>query len=122
LKVLDASAVLAVIYQEPGAAAALAAFQGGLLSSVNAAEIMSKVARDGAPPEATLSRLSRFGLTIVPATEDHALRAAALHELPGMSLGDRFCMALAQERGLPVVTADRAWALVRLGATVELIR
>jgi PIN domain nuclease of toxin-antitoxin system len=122
LKVLDASAVLAVIYDEPGADVAFSAFSGGLLSSVNAAEVMSKLARENVAPEAARQKLARFGLIIVAASEDQAVRAAALHERPGFSIADRFCIALAQDRGAPVVTADRVWADHDLGVEVELIR
>jgi PIN domain nuclease of toxin-antitoxin system len=40
----------------------------------------------------------------------------------GLSLGDRACLALAQRLRLPVVTADRAWANLALGVTIQLVR
>lgn len=40
----------------------------------------------------------------------------------GLSLGDRFCLALGLERNLPVITADRAWAGLDLGVEIQLIR
>lgn len=40
----------------------------------------------------------------------------------GLSLGDRCCLALAMVYDLPVLTADRAWAQLRLGLKIELLR
>ena len=42
----------------------------------------------------------------------------------GLSLGDRFCLALARRTGLAALTADRAWSEVAeaLGIAVTLIR
>lgn len=122
MKVLDASAVLAFLFGEPGGHAALAAFPAGLLSVVNAVEVMSKARRDGVAPEVTLSKLQRLGLTLVDANSEQAVRSAALASIADLSLGDRFCIALAQARGVPVVTADRIWAAHDFGVPVELIR
>lgn len=54
-----------------------------------------------------------------------AVLAAAL--LPktrdlGLSLADHACLALAITRGLPVLTADTAWATLDVGAVVQVIR
>jgi ribonuclease VapC len=40
----------------------------------------------------------------------------------GLSLGDRACLALAQQRGCIAVTADRAWADVDLGVGILVVR
>jgi PIN domain nuclease of toxin-antitoxin system len=40
----------------------------------------------------------------------------------GLSLADRACLALAKQRGLPVLTADRIWQTLDLGVAVVLIR
>ena len=40
----------------------------------------------------------------------------------GLSLGDRFAVALARERSLPLVTADRHWERLEVGVRVILIR
>ncbi len=50
------------------------------------------------------------------------LRAATVGA--GLSLGDRFCLALALREGLPAWTADRQWGVVAeaVGATIVVIR
>jgi PIN domain nuclease of toxin-antitoxin system len=40
----------------------------------------------------------------------------------GLSLADRACLALALRLGLPIVTADRAWAELELAVQVQTIR
>ncbi|MBA2515401.1 MAG: hypothetical protein H0V26_13925 [Solirubrobacterales bacterium] len=41
---------------------------------------------------------------------------------PGLSLADRCCLALAHRLGLPILTANRAWATIDVGVEVQLIR
>ncbi len=40
----------------------------------------------------------------------------------GLSLADRACLALALDKGWPVMTADRAWAGLDIDVEVEMIR
>jgi ribonuclease VapC len=40
----------------------------------------------------------------------------------GLSLADRACLALAKRLDIPIVTADRDWADLNLGITLQLIR
>jgi PIN domain nuclease of toxin-antitoxin system len=61
----------------------------------------------------------------VPFDEELARGAGALRPATkslGLSLGDRACLALAQREGLPVLTADRAWAKLAVGVEVKVIR
>jgi len=61
-----------------------------------------------------------------PLSDSEVVEIARLRSVTksaGLSLGDRSCLALARRLGLPVLTADRAWAdLPRLGVTVRLLR
>jgi ribonuclease VapC len=122
VKVVDSSVVMAHMLDEPGGAVALASFVGARISSVNAAEVYSKFAKAGVGPDLTAGRLARMGLTVIDASEHHARLAAALQDRPGLSLGDRFCIALGQALGWPVLTADRIWGRMSLPVPVELIR
>ena len=48
----------------------------------------------------------------------------ALEEIDGLSLGDRYCLALARREGVPALTAERRWPEIAdaAGVTVRLIR
>lgn len=125
--VLDASAVLAWLWQEEGCARVgeRLAENVCLLSSVNLAEIASKVLEKGLPEENLAGLLASLELEVVPYGQDDALETARLRPSTsrlGLSLGDRACLALAQARGAVAVTADRAWLKVDVGVAVECIR
>jgi ribonuclease VapC len=123
--VLDASAVLAYLRREPGAANVMASIDGAWLSSVNVVEVVQKLVEDGHADDNI--RLSLRSLTCKVAVFDEQLGidAGFLRKATrrlGLSLGDRACLALAAQFGLPAMTADRAWAELDLGVEVVLIR
>ena len=124
--VLDASAVLALLKDEPGADTVSAALDGALLGTANLAEVMSVVADVGGDGDLERRRLLVAGVTFAPVTELDAGRAGTLRTLTrssGLSLGDRLCLALTlRTDAATVLTADRAWAAIDLPLTVRLIR
>lgn len=124
--VLDASALIAAIRAEPGADRVHDVLQGALISSVNLAEVATLMIRAGATRTSAALELLELPIEVSPATANHALDAAALLPLTrslGLSLGDRFCIALGMAEKRPILTADRAWAGLHIsGATIELIR
>lgn len=110
--VLDASAVLAFVHGEPGAAVAQRAIPGGRMGAVNWSEVALKVLRSGKPWEPVRTALLGAGLQVEGFTAHDAEIAAALAvENPGrgLSLADRACLALGRRLRLPVITADRSW-------------
>ncbi|MBS0591502.1 MAG: type II toxin-antitoxin system VapC family toxin [Proteobacteria bacterium] len=112
--VFDASALLAVAFNEPGADEVmnLIAQYGGEVSAVNWSEVAAKLAEHGVPEKDIARELSGFGLTVVPFDEAQALLAAALRTSTrklGLSIGDRSCLALAKHRKARAVTADSSW-------------
>lgn len=112
--VYDASALLAVIFDEPGADVALQylAMPGGEVSAVNWSEVGAKLAERGVTETEISSELSPLGLDVVPFDEAQAVIAAGFRPITrklGLSLGDRCCLALARMRGARVITADVAW-------------
>ena len=124
--VLDASALLAGLKGEPGADRVAAALDSAVISAVNFAEVAGGLARGGAGPERVLAVLQTLACLVIPADEDMAVEAGlmrALTDRAGLSLGDRFCLALGRRLRAPVLTADRQWALIAdaVGVRVEMI-
>ncbi len=123
--VLDASAVLAVYFDEAGAGEVRAALPGALLSAVNYTEVIGKALDRGDTLAASLHKLAAMGVEIVAHDARLAQRAGELRPLTkraGLSLADRACLALAERERLPVLTADRSWKALGLGFDVRLIR
>lgn len=121
--VLDASAVLALLQNEPGAERIDGLLSIAAISSVNAAEVVNKLIRSGANPAGAAATMRAISCPILPVDADLALRAAMLAaDVKGLSLGDRICLALAEREGVPALTTDRAWAQLGLAIEVELIR
>jgi ribonuclease VapC len=129
--VLDASALLAHLHDEPGAdAVGEAIAEGAAVSTVNVAEALSTEANRGRSPVALATELGRRGLldgalTVHPFTTADAIEAARLRPLThaaGLSLGDRACLALARRLDGVAITADTAWARVELDVELTFIR
>jgi ribonuclease VapC len=124
--VLDASALLALLNQEPGAEQLTPELlRSATTSTVNLAEVHSKLVSRGLPPddawEATLGPISEA----VPFTSEHARLAGDLITKTrplGLSLGDRACLALGLALRVPIYTADRSWHKLKLGARIHFIR
>ena len=111
--VLDSSAVLALLADEPGSDEVEAALPGALLSTVNLGEIVAKLCERGMPAEEATTLIYSIGVEVADFDADQASRSGELRastRIAGLSLGDRACLALAQVRKLPVLTADAAWA------------
>lgn len=122
---MDASAVLAVINKEPGAAYVWDRMPGSSISSVNYAEVITKLIENGSPAKAAKEAIDDYLLQVISVDADLGARMGTLHEVTqrkNISLGDRACLALAERLKLPILTADRAWAKLDLDLTIELIR
>ena len=119
--VLDASAVLALLYKEPGAVAvAVDIADGAVISSVNLSEVATILIRHDRDPHTVLTPL-RAQVEVVAFTDTDALTAAQLYphvSSKGLSLGDRACLALAQRLTAPAVTAEHIWADIDLDITI----
>jgi PIN domain nuclease of toxin-antitoxin system len=124
--VLDASAVLAVVFREPGMQRVDQAIRdGAVILSVNLAEVITRLVDRGFDRIDIRQLLDAMTLTVVPFDEDLAYRAGLLRLVTrsaGLSLGDRACLALAEQLGQPALTADRAWGTVQISIQVDVIR
>ena len=127
--VLDASALLAYLFDEPGAdVVSEALVAGAVISTVNLSEVLGKLVDHGVSVDQALFDLRAHGLLdlleIADFTAPLAEEAARLRESTRglrLSFGDRACLALGKLQNLPVVTADSLWAKVP-GITIRLIR
>ena len=122
---LDASAVLAFLFDEKGAARVATAIPFASISTVNLSEVVAKL-YDGDVREADIvASLADLDLEVVPFDQAMAVRAGSLRaatRVLGLALGDRACLATAEAVGLAVLTADRAWAQLDLGLSIEILR
>ena len=123
---LDASAVLAFLGNEPGADRVRAVLLAGQarITAVNLSEVAAKLVARGIPPADAEHHCRSLGLDILDVDEGIAFAAAALVPATrslGLSLGDRICLASAAREGCAALTADKVWAGVP-GVDVEVIR
>lgn len=123
--VLDASALLAFLLQEPGWEKVKALLATATMSTLNLGEALSKLAEAGADIDAIAQTLVQSKMTFVDVSTAHALAIGRLRPLTrsaGLSIGDRACLALALDLGCNVLTTDASWQRVSVGVTVEMLR
>ena len=126
--VLDASALLAYLWQEPGHETVAQRIEQStvVMSSVNLSEVLSRAADKGMSPSAMAVLQAALPFEIIPFDRAQAQTAASLRpptKALGLSLGDRACLALAIERQAVALTADRVWQTLKIeGLSVELLR
>ena len=125
--VLDASALLSLLKEEPGGTKVAEAIGGARMSSVNFAEVVSHFIHAGMPAHEVDAMLRPLPVTVVEADIELARMAGRLRATTaeaGLSLGDRFCLALAQRDGLPAWTSDKQWRTIAhaIDAKIVVIR
>ena len=119
MRVYDASALLALLGQEPGAEIVTEQLEArdGVVASVNYAEVLTKLIDRGLTEAAAQLAWRSLGLTVHPVDEKLAAAAASLRTASralGLSLADRCCLALARQLdNAPVITADRPWKALK---------
>ena len=107
--VLDASALIAYLRNEPGGAEIATTLPNSVISVVNLTEVVT--------------RMIDTGLSFGQAKEIVTETSVATMLLAGiLSLGDRACLGLARLLGIPALTADRRWSGLDIGVEIRLIR
>jgi ribonuclease VapC len=123
--VLDASALLALINSEPGWKVVAATLPEAAISAVNLAEVVTKMVDIGIPEEDAWAEAADLVPLIIGFGPELARATAGLRVMTrplGLSLGDRACLALAQQLDLPALTADTAWRGLSIGVEIRFLR
>ncbi|NGM38021.1 MULTISPECIES: type II toxin-antitoxin system VapC family toxin [Methylobacterium] len=125
--VLDASALLALLLEEPGADKVKDVLDQCVMTAVNLAEVVSHYAKLGAERHDIEALLRPLPIQLIPVDTMLSYDAGLLRSVTlegGLSLGDRYCLALANREGVPALTAERRWPEIAsvAGVRIELIR
>jgi ribonuclease VapC len=123
--VLDTSALLAYLREEPGDEVVDGLLADAHMASVNWAEVEHKPLHAGIDVEGMQEDLQALGMRVEPFLPVYGERAGRLWPLTrqlGLSLEDRACLSLGLRLGLTVVTCNRAWAQLPLDLEVQLLR
>ncbi|EQB14876.1 MULTISPECIES: type II toxin-antitoxin system VapC family toxin [Sphingobium] len=123
--ILDASALLCLLFGEPGAELVEERLAGALVSAVNYHEVFAKLVDRGVEADEARAMLAELDIEIVAADRQQADLGGTLRASTrslGLSLGDRSCLALAQVSNGVAVTADKAWGSLDAGIIVEIVR
>ncbi|TKT75388.1 type II toxin-antitoxin system VapC family toxin [Aquamicrobium sp. LC103] len=122
--VLDASAVIALLRDEPGADIIGKQVDDAAISAVNLHEVVKELLANGIDMPIAREIIAELHLDVQPHTAEDAFEAAQLATATrehGSGLGDRSCMALAIKLGVPALTTDQAWLDIA-GLDVRLVR
>ena len=110
---LDASALLAVMLNEPGHENVRAVIDRAYIHAGNVAEVIGKLVREGVPRQEAEQMIQELGLAITEELRiSHAGQCGellAMTRRQGLSLGDCVCLTVAASVGATAVTADREW-------------
>jgi PIN domain nuclease of toxin-antitoxin system len=123
--IVDASAILALLKQEPFDKLDPKRLFRATISAVNLSEVLERLCSGGLSESGAEGAVAELSLRVADFDEPQARLAAYLRprtRRAGLSLGDRACLALGLHLHRPVITADRAWASLDLGVEVVLIR
>jgi ribonuclease VapC len=123
--VLDASALLAFLLDEPGQERVDAVLSEAVMSGVNWSEVVQQLAKRDADVSGCRGDLESLGFSIIPFDAEAAEHTAQLWHSSrpyGLSLGDRACIALGLSLKIPILTGDHLWAKAYPNALIQLIR
>lgn len=123
--VLDASALLAFLQEEPGAEIVETVLEEASISAVNWSEVVQKAVSGGVDVDGMRDDIEALGVSIVPFDRDQAEAVGVLWKETrrhGLSLGDRACICLGMHLDAPVFTADKVWKKIKIEADIRVLR
>lgn len=123
--VIDASALLVYLNGEKGSSFVEELIDSSMISAVNLSEVIGKLKDKKVPEKDVDLILKLLPCEVVDFSKEQALIAGMIKSKTtslGLSLGDRACLALAIQKKVSVLTADKAWKKVNLGIKVVLVR
>jgi PIN domain nuclease of toxin-antitoxin system len=107
---LDASAVLAWLQEEPGHEVVDPLLPQSMITSTNWSEVLQKIQQAGRDSERAGELLLALGLTVIPVLPEDAVAIARWWSVKRhLSVGDRTCLAVGQRLRARIVTAEKAW-------------
>lgn len=115
--VFDSSAVLAMLREEPGGDLVAKYLGRATISAVNLQEVAKELLREGRSAEDVRAILADIDMEVSAHDAQAACLAAELFDKTkrfGSGIGDRSCMALGLELGIPILTADHEWKKVQI--------
>jgi ribonuclease VapC len=126
---LDASAVLALLQNEPGHENVRQVLNNAWIHSVNAAEVIGKLVRSGTPKYLAGTVIRDLQLEVEEKFSSEEAEACGIllaeNRSEGLSLGDCVCLTAAAWHGAEAVTTERLWKKLhgrKLGAVQMRIR
>ena len=124
---VDASAVLAWLFDERGAGAVQGVLGASALSAVNLAEVLYRCDEVGMPTRTIERDLEAIGVRMEPFAAGDARRVEEVRRVGRrqgvrLSIADCCCLATGMRLDLPVVGGDEAWPTLRLGIEVHPFR
>lgn len=123
--VLDASALIALLRDEPGGNLVRERLAGSVISAMNYSEVLKKTIEVGGSLDATRMHVNALPLSIVPFDVEQAVSTASLYPLTkplGLSFADRACLALGIRLQAMVLTTEKKMAAAKLPLKVVLVR
>ena len=123
--VLDASALLCLLNDEPGAERVLDVLTQSVVGTTNLAEVVSKLRERGVPLDEVREALGGLHLDVRPLSPAQAMIIGDLRPATkplGLSLGDRACLALAVDLQAEMLTTDAKLASAHVGVSITNVR
>jgi PIN domain nuclease of toxin-antitoxin system len=129
--VLDASAVLAVLWAEPGGSDVRELLERAdrdatpcPMTTVNWGEVVYRIVQRHAPDVAPslVEKLDGLPIMLVDVDRDLTVRAAMLKATRGLGYADAYCAALAMTLKAPVLTCDSDFDELERDGLIEVVR